>query len=168
MVDLLRTELEAGALGLSSGLEYDPGSFSATEEVIELAKVAAAHGGTYISHIRSEDRFFWEAIEEIVRIGREARLPVQVTHIKLAMNSWWGQADRLLARLDEARSSGVDITADIYPYRAWSTSFTWLTTRVPRPRPRPAGRAPSTSSATCSRPTTSSCPTSCRNRPTTA
>ena len=131
MADLLRTELEAGALGLSSGLEYDPGSFSTTEEVVELAKVAAAHGGTYISHIRSEDRFFWEAIEETVRIGREARLPVQVTHIKLAMNSWWGQADRLLARLDEARSSGVDITADIYPYRAWSTSFTWLTTVFP-------------------------------------
>ena len=131
MVDLLRTELEAGALGLSSGLEYDPGSFSTTEEVIELAKVAAAHGGTYISHIRSEDRYFWEAIEEIVRIGREARLPVQVTHIKLAMNSWWGQANRLLARLEEARSSGVDITADIYPYRAWSTSFTWLTTVFP-------------------------------------
>ena len=131
MKALLRTELEAGALGLSSGLEYDPGSFSTTEEVVELAKVAAAHGGTYISHIRSEDRFFWEAIEEIIRIGREADLPVQVTHIKLAMNNWWGQAERLLATLDEARASGVEITADIYPYRAWSTSFTWLTTVFP-------------------------------------
>ena len=131
MKALLRTELEAGALGLSSGLEYDPGSFSATEEVIELARLAAAHGGTYISHIRSEDRYFWEAIEEIIRIGREADLPVQVTHMKLAMNSWWGQAERLLTRLDEARVSGVEITADIYPYRAWSTSFTWLTTVFP-------------------------------------
>ena len=131
MAALLRTELEAGALGLSSGLEYDPGSFSTTEEVVELAKVAAGHGGTYISHIRSEDRYFWEAIEEIVRIGREADLPVQVTHIKLAMNNWWGQAERLLATLDEARASGVEITADIYPYRAWSTSFTWLTTVFP-------------------------------------
>ncbi|MDE2691705.1 MAG: D-aminoacylase [Acidobacteriota bacterium] len=131
MSDLLRGELEAGALGLSSGLEYDPGSFSATEEVVELARVAASHGGTYISHIRSEDRYFWEAIEEIIRIGREADLPVQVTHMKLAMNSWWGQAERLLTRLDEARASGVEITADIYPYRAWSTSFTWLTTVFP-------------------------------------
>ncbi len=131
MADLLRTELEAGALGLSSGLEYDPGSFSATEEVIELARVAASHGGTYISHIRSEDRYFWEAIEEIIRIGREAELPVQVTHTKLAMNRWWGQAERLLTRLDEARASGVEITADIYPYRAWSTSFTWFTTVFP-------------------------------------
>ena len=131
MAALLRTELEAGALGLSSGLEYDPGSFSATEEVVELARVAASHGGTYISHIRSEDRYFWEAIEEIIRIGREADLPVQVTHTKLAMNRWWGQAERLLNRLDEARASGVEITADIYPYRAWSTSFTWLTTVFP-------------------------------------
>ena len=131
MAALLRTELEAGALGLSSGLEYDPGSFSTTEEVVELANVAAGHGGTYISHIRSEDRFFWEAIDEIIRIGREADLPVQVTHIKLAMSNWWGQAERLLATLDEARASGVEITADIYPYRAWSTSFTWLTTVFP-------------------------------------
>ena len=131
MADLLRTELEAGALGLSSGLEYDPGSFSATEEVVELARVAASQGGTYISHIRSEDRYFWEAIEEIIRIGREAELPVQVTHTKLAMNRWWGQAERLLTRLDEARASGVEITADIYPYRAWSTSFTWFTTVFP-------------------------------------
>ncbi len=131
MKDLLQSELEAGALGLSSGLEYDPGSFSATEEVVELARVAAARGGRYISHIRSEDQYFWEAIEEIIRIGIEARLSVQVTHIKLAMNRWWGQAERLLTRLDEARSSGVDITADIYPYRAWSTSFTWLTTVFP-------------------------------------
>ena len=168
MVALLRTELDAGALGLSSGLEYDPGSFSTTEEVVELAKVAAAHGGTYISHIRSEDRFFWEAIDEIIRIGREADLPVQVTHIKLAMNNWWGQADRLLATLDEARASGVEITADIYPYRAWSTSLHLAHDRVPRPRPSTAVTARSTSSATCSRPTTFFFPTSCRNRPTTA
>ena len=131
MAGLLRGELEAGALGLSSGLEYDPGSFSATEEVVELARVAAADGGRYISHIRSEDRYFWEAIEEIIEIGREAKLPVQVTHTKLAMNRWWGQAERLKTTLDEARASGVEITADIYPYRAWATSFTWLTTVFP-------------------------------------
>ena len=131
MADLLRAELEAGALGLSSGLEYDPGSFSTTEEVVELARVAAAHGGRYISHIRSEDRYFWEAIEEIIQIGREAAVPVQVTHIKLAMNRWWGQAERLKNRLDQAREAGVEITVDIYPYRAWATSFTWLTTVFP-------------------------------------
>lgn len=131
MAALLRGELDAGALGLSSGLEYDPGSFSTTEEVVELAKVAAAHGGRYISHIRSEDQYFWDAIEEIVQIGSEAQLPVQVTHMKLAMARSWGQAERLIARLDEARASGIEITADIYPYRAWATSFTWLTTVFP-------------------------------------
>lgn len=131
MVSLLRTEMEAGALGLGSGLEYDPGSFSATEELVELGREVAAHGGRYISHIRSEDQYFWEAIDEIIHIGREARIPVQVSHMKLAMTRWWGQADRLTGKLDQARAAGVDITADIYPYRAWNTSFSWLTTVFP-------------------------------------
>jgi N-acyl-D-amino-acid deacylase len=129
--ELLHAEMDAGALGLSSGLEYDPGSFSASEEMVDLASVAASHGGRYISHIRSEDQYFWEGIDEIINIGREARLPVQVSHIKLAMTRWWGQADQLIAKLDEARTSGVDITADIYPYRAWNTGFSWLTTLFP-------------------------------------
>jgi N-acyl-D-amino-acid deacylase len=131
MVGLLRTEMEAGALGLGTGLEYDPGSFSSTEELVELAREAAFHGGRYISHIRSEDQYFWEAIDEIITIGREAQIPVQVSHIKLAMTRWWGQADRLITKLDEARASGVDITADIYPYRAWNSGFSWLTTLFP-------------------------------------
>ncbi|MGI9271448.1 MAG: N-acyl-D-amino-acid deacylase family protein [Woeseiaceae bacterium] len=131
MVELLRTEMEAGALGLSTGLEYDPGSFSTTEELVELAQEAARHGGRYISHIRSEDQYFWEAIDEIIQIGRGAHLPVQVTHIKLAMNRSWGQVERLKKIMDDARASGVEITADIYPYRAWNTSFDWLITVFP-------------------------------------
>jgi N-acyl-D-amino-acid deacylase len=131
MAELLRTEMQAGALGLSSGLEYDPGSYSAPDELVELARVAASHRGRYISHIRSEDRYFWEAIDEAIDIGRKARLPVQVTHVKLAMPRWWGQAGRLTGRLDEARASGVDITADIYPYAAWNAEFSWLTTLFP-------------------------------------
>ena len=131
MVGLLRTEMEAGALGLSSGLEYDPGSFSSTEELVALAKEVAVHGGRYISHIRSEDQYFWVAIDEVVRIGREAKIPVQVSHIKLAMTRWWGHADRLTAKLNDARASGVDITADIYPYRAWNSGFSWLRTLFP-------------------------------------
>ncbi len=127
----LRVEMEAGALGLSTGLEYDPGSFSSTDELVELAKEAAIHGGRYISHIRSEDQYFWEAIDEVIHIGREAQIPVQVTHMKLAMSQWWGQADRLLAILDEARASGIEITADVYPYQAWQTSFLWLKTVFP-------------------------------------
>ena len=131
MVDILRSEMDAGALGLSSGLEYDPGSFSSTEELIELARVAAEYGGHYISHIRSEDQYFWEAIDEAIAIGRETGIPVRVTHIKLAMTRWWGQAGKLLATLNAARESGVDVTADIYPYRAWNTGFSWLTTLFP-------------------------------------
>ena len=132
MQALLAAEMEAGALGLSSGLEYDPGSYSTPAEVIALARVAASQGGRYLSHIRSEDQHFWEAVDEVINIGREARLPVQVTHIKLAMTRWWGQADRLKSKLEAARASGVDITADIYPYTAWNSDFSWLRTLFPQ------------------------------------
>ena len=131
MVELLRGEMEAGALGLSSGLEYDPGSFSTTDELVALAREAARHGGRYISHIRSEDQYFWEAIDEVIDIGRKAQIPVQVSHIKLAMTRWWGQAERLKNTLNAARASGVDITADIYPYPAWNSNFSWLITLFP-------------------------------------
>ena len=123
---LLEREMGAGALGLSTGLEYDPGIFSARSEVVDLARVAAAAGGRYISHVRSEDRDFWDAIDEIIAVGREARLPVQVSHIKLAMHSLWGQADRLLHKLDQARAAGIDVTADIYPYLYWQSTLTVL------------------------------------------
>lgn len=126
MTVLLERELDAGALGLSTGLEYDPGINSDRGEVLALAKVAAAARGRYISHIRSEDRWFWEAIDEIITIGREAKLPVQVSHIKLAMVGLWGKADSLLRILDQARASGVDITADIYPYPYWQSTLTVL------------------------------------------
>ncbi len=118
--------MEAGALGLATGLEYDPGIYSATAEIVELAREAARHGGRYISHIRSEDRDFWAAIDEILQIGREAKIPVQVTHIKLAMKDWWGQGARLLGILDAARASGIDVTADIYPYEYWHSGLTVL------------------------------------------
>ena len=126
MAVLLKQELDAGALGLSSGLEYDPGINSTRSEVLALAKVTAAAGGRYISHIRSEDRWFWDAIDEIVTIGREAKLPVQISHVKLAMTSLWGKTDTLLGILDAARASGVDITADIYPYPYWHSTLTVL------------------------------------------
>jgi N-acyl-D-amino-acid deacylase len=131
MVGLLRTEMGAGALGISAGLEYDPGSFSSTEELVSLATEAAVHGGIYASHIRNEDRYFWEAVDETITIGREARIPVRVTHIKLAMSRWWGLANKLTSMLDDARASGVDITADIYPSRAWYAGFSWLATLFP-------------------------------------
>jgi N-acyl-D-amino-acid deacylase len=123
---LLRQELDAGALGLSTGLEYDPGIFSDRGEVLALAQTAAAQGGRYISHIRSEDRYFWGAIDEILTIGRVAKLPVQISHVKLAMRPLWGRADSLVALLDRARAEGVDVTADIYPYPYWHSTLTVL------------------------------------------
>ena len=86
MRDLLQQDMDAGSLGLSTGLEYDEGLDSTTEEVVALATEAAQYGGRYSSHMRSEDRAFWEAIDEILTIGRDARIPVNITHIKLAMH----------------------------------------------------------------------------------
>lgn len=123
---ILRRELTSGALGLSSGLEYDPGIYSTSEELIALAKDASQAGGRYISHIRSEDRSLFQAVDEILRIGREARIPVQISHLKLAMKSLWGQADQLLAKLDAARAQGVNVTADVYPYPYWQSTMTVL------------------------------------------
>jgi len=126
MKAMLASEMQAGAIGLSSGLEYDPGIYSDPSEVIALAKVAASFGGRYISHIRSEDYAFWKAIDEIIAIGREAKLPVQISHTKLAMRDLWGHADSLVRILDAARKSGVDITADVYPYLYWHSTLTVL------------------------------------------
>jgi N-acyl-D-amino-acid deacylase len=118
--------MQAGALGLATGLEYDPGIYSTTEEVIELAKVAAIYGGRYISHMRSEDIHLDQSIDEILRIGREANIPVQISHFKLARRGLWGQAETILARLDSARATGINITADIYPYQYWQSTMTVL------------------------------------------
>lgn len=126
MEQLLRQEMDAGALGLSTGLEYDPGIYSDPSEVVALAKVAASYGGRYISHIRSEDRAFWKAIDEAITVGREAEIPVQISHLKLAMRSLWGQTDRLLKTLNAARASGVEVTADVYPYTYWQSGMSVL------------------------------------------
>jgi N-acyl-D-amino-acid deacylase len=123
MAALLRADMEAGSMGLSTGLEYSAGFRSTTEEVVTLARVAAGFGGRYISHIRSEDRTFQAAIDELLRIGREAQLPVQVSHMKLAMTSLWGHGDELVAQLDSARAAGVDVTADVYPYTYWQSTM---------------------------------------------
>jgi N-acyl-D-amino-acid deacylase len=123
---LLEEEMASGAIGFGTGLEYDPGIYSETEEVVVLARAAAALGGRYASHIRSEDRFFWEAIDEILTIGREAQIPVHISHIKLAMRNLHGSAERLISILDGARASGVDVSADLYPYAYWQSTLTVL------------------------------------------
>jgi len=126
MSSLVEADMIAGAYGISTGLEYDPGLYSSTEEMIELAKIAAKYNGKYKSHIRSEDRRYWEAIEEIIEIGRQAKIPVNIDHFKLNGTFNWGRTDEILSILESARAEGINITADVYPYEAWSSSITSL------------------------------------------
>ena len=126
MQALLEAELADGALGLSTGLEYDPGIYASTGEVVALARTAAAADGRYISHMRSEDRALLAAVEETIEIARLARLPVQISHFKLAARGLWGRAAEILARLDRARAEGLDISADVYPYEYWQSTMTVL------------------------------------------
>lgn len=125
MQALLKSEMDSGALGLSTGLEYEPGLYSTREEVLTLAKDTAKIGGRYISHMRSEDRFVWDAVDEVINIGRETGMPVQVSHIKLAAKGLWGQSERMLGLLNGARAEGIDITADLYPYEYWQSTI-WV------------------------------------------
>lgn len=126
MAVLLRADMLGGSLGLSTGLEYTRGFNSTTEEVVKLARVVAADGGRYISHMRSEDRLLWEAVDEVIRIGVEAELPVQISHMKLGMTGLWGRAGELIEKLDAARAAGIDVTADVYPYTYWQSTMTVL------------------------------------------
>jgi len=115
--------MREGAFGLSTGLEYDPGFYSDTEELIELSKVAAAHGGFYMSHMRDEEEGVMDAIAEAIQIGRVANLPVQISHIKMGNASVWGGSAQALEMIRQARATGVDIYADWYPYQAWASSL---------------------------------------------
>ncbi|MFZ9503832.1 MAG: N-acyl-D-amino-acid deacylase family protein [Cyclobacteriaceae bacterium] len=123
MKKILKADLDAGALGLSTGLEYDPGIYSAKEEVLELSKVLPEYKGRYISHLRSEDRYFHDAVDEIIDIGRATGVPVQISHFKLAMRNLWGQADDVLTKLNKAREEGIQVTADLYPYPYWASTI---------------------------------------------
>ena len=123
MCDLLDTEMRGGAVGLSSGLEYEVGSYSETEELVELAKVAARHGGIYVSHIRDEGDLVFDAIRETIAIGELAKIPVQISHIKLGTAAVWNRADEVIRLVQDARKRDVDVTADCYPYDAWSSTI---------------------------------------------
>jgi N-acyl-D-amino-acid deacylase len=126
MARLAEQGMSEGAYGLSTGLEYDVGHPATTEEVIALARVAARHGGIYMSHIRDEADDAMAAFAEAIRIGREARLPVQISHIKLGTVGVWGKAAQVIGMIDEARKQGIDVTADCYPYDAWASTITVL------------------------------------------
>jgi N-acyl-D-amino-acid deacylase len=122
MSELIAADMAAGALGLATGLEYEPGLYSSTEEVIALSKVVADFDGRYTSHVRDEDDRFIGAVQEVIRIGREAGLPVHIAHIKLADREYWGTSSVVLELLDDAISKGVQVTADIYPYQRWASN----------------------------------------------
>jgi N-acyl-D-amino-acid deacylase len=128
----LRAAMEAGALGVSTGLMYPPGSFARTEELIELTKVVADYDGMYATHMRNEDDQLLESLEEAIRIGEEAGVPVQISHHKAIGKPNWGRVGESLARLDAARESGLDIDADVYPYTAFSTILGPLLPEVER------------------------------------
>lgn len=126
MRELTAEAMEAGAHGLSTGLIYPPGIFAKTDEIVEVAKVAAGYGGVYDTHIRGEGRTLMEALREAIAIGERAGIPVQVSHHKAAHREVWGRSAETLAMMEEARKKGVDITADQYPYRAGATSLATL------------------------------------------
>jgi N-acyl-D-amino-acid deacylase len=123
MRELTADAMESGAFGLSTGLIYPPGIFAKTEEVIELAKVAAEYGGVYDTHLRGEGKTLMESLEEAIRIGEEAGIPVHISHHKAATKSIWGKSVESLRLLEEARGRGLDVTVDQYPYRAGATSL---------------------------------------------
>jgi N-acyl-D-aspartate/D-glutamate deacylase len=123
MEALVDRGMKDGAWGLSTGLIYNPGTYAKTDEVIALAKVAARHGGFYASHIRDEGAGVLSALDEALTVGREAKLPVHISHLKASGRRAWGKAADEIAVIDKARKAGQDVTADQYPYTASSTSL---------------------------------------------
>jgi N-acyl-D-amino-acid deacylase len=123
MRDLVRREMEAGALGIGSSLIYAPDSFNSPEDLVELAKVAARHRGTYITHMRSEGDRLLEAVDETIRVAREAGIPAEIYHLKAAGEANWPKLDRVIEKVEAARREGLRITADMYTYTAGATGF---------------------------------------------
>ena len=123
MKSILEKELAKGSLGLSTGLEYEQAFYSTRDEVMQLSRLTAALQGRYISHIRSEDVTINDALDEIIEIGRSTKMPVQISHIKIAKKSDWGTAQKIIEKLEQARKEGINITADVYPYNFWHSTL---------------------------------------------
>lgn len=131
MENLVARAMQQGALGLSTALVYPPGSYAKTDEIIALAKVVAQYGGIYATHMRSEGATEMAALREAFRIGREAHIPVEIFHLKVSGKSRWGSMPKVVGIIDAARQSGIDVTADMYPYLAGVASLssclpTWV------------------------------------------
>ena len=123
MKELVAAAMRDGALGLSTSLQYVPARFAKTDEIVELAKVARQYGGIYATHQRSEANALDESLAEVFEIARRAQIPVEIWHLKTAYEKNWGRMPEVLAKIARARAQGLDITADIYPYIAGSTSL---------------------------------------------
>lgn len=126
MKSILDASMLEGARGLSTGLEYEVGSYATTVEVIELARVVARRGGIYVSHIRDEADRTFEALREVIQIARTAKVHAHISHLKLGTIGVWGKAGEAVRLLEEARREGLRITADCYPYDAWASTITVL------------------------------------------
>ncbi len=123
MKGLVKQAMEEGAMGVTTALIYAPDNYSSTEELIELSKVAAQYGGMYISHMRSEGNNIFAAADETIRIAREAGLPAEIYHLKMAGKDNWWKLDTIIAKIDKANKSGLKITADMYTYTAGATGL---------------------------------------------
>jgi N-acyl-D-amino-acid deacylase len=123
MRELVAQAMRDGAVGVSTSLQYPPAPYAKTDELIALASEAARYGGVYATHMRSESDEIMPALDEAIRIGREAKIPVEIWHIKVAGKRNWGRMPQVIARIDAARRSGVDIAADTYAYTAWFNSL---------------------------------------------
>lgn len=126
MLALEEQAMKDGAFGLSSGLEYDVGFSASTEELVALAKVAAKYNGIYMTHMRDEEEGMLDALREAIRIGKEAKLPVQISHIKEGNRNVWGKSVDAITLIETEHRNGFDITADAYPYTAWASTITVL------------------------------------------
>jgi N-acyl-D-amino-acid deacylase len=124
MKQLVRYAMREGAMGVGSSLIYPPASFSDTRELIELCKAAAEYNGMYISHMRSEGNKIHEAIDELITIAREAKLPAEIYHLKMSGKDNWGKLDSVIRQVEQARAAGLKITADMYTYTAGATGLT--------------------------------------------
>lgn len=123
MQELVRAAMRDGAVGVSTSLQYPPAPYATTEELVALASAAAPFGGIYATHMRSEGAHVFDAIDEAVRIGREAKIPVEIWHLKAAGKPQWGLMPKIVAKIDAARASGVEVGADTYAYPAWFNSM---------------------------------------------
>jgi N-acyl-D-amino-acid deacylase len=123
MEAIVQQAMQDGAVGLSTGLIYTPGTYARTPEIVNLAKVASKYGGVYASHIRNEGQDVKQAIEEAIQISREAKIPVEISHFKVASKPLWGNSTETVALVEAARREGLDVTVDQYPYTASSTSL---------------------------------------------